>query len=44
MNRRWKPIPIVALAFGLIIPASAPAAEDKESFFPASIQRDNMDD
>ena len=44
MNRSWKLIPIVALAFGLIIPVSAPAAEEKESFFPASIQRDNMDD
>jgi hypothetical protein len=44
MNRSWKLIPIVALAISLIIPASAPAAEDKEAFFPASIQRDSIDD
>ena len=44
MKKSWKLIPIVALAFGLIIPASAPAAEDKEAFFPASIQRDSIDD
>ena len=40
MNRSWKLIPIVALAISLIIPASAPAAEDKESFFPASVPRE----
>ena len=44
MKKSWKLIPIVALAIGLIIPASAPAAEDKEAFFPASIQRDSIDD
>lgn len=44
MKKSWRLIPIVALAIGLIIPASAPAAEDKEAFFPASIQRDSMDD
>ena len=40
MNRSWKLIPIVALAIGLIIPVSAPAAEDKEAFFPASVPRE----
>jgi hypothetical protein len=39
MKKSWKLIPIVALAFGLIIPVSAPAAEEKESFFPASLQQ-----
>jgi hypothetical protein len=43
MKKSWKLIPIVALAIGLIIPASAPAAEDKEAFFPASVPRE-MDD
>ena len=37
MKKSRKLIPIVALAIGLIIPASAPAAEDRESFFPASL-------
>ena len=44
MKKSWKLIPIVALAIGLAIPASAPAAEDKEAFFPASIVRSNPDD
>jgi hypothetical protein len=44
MNRSRKLIPIVALAISLIMPTSAPAAEEKESFFPASIQRDSIDD
>jgi len=44
MRRSWKLIPIVALAISLIIPASAPAAEDKESFFAASVARENPDD
>lgn len=44
MKKSWKLIPIVALAIGLIIPASAPAAEDKEAFFPASIVRSHPND
>lgn len=44
MKKSWKLIPIVALAIGLIFPSSAPAAEDKEAFFPASIARENPGD
>jgi hypothetical protein len=44
MKKSWKLIPIVALAIGLIIPSSAPAAEDREAFFPASIARENPGD
>ena len=43
MKKSWKLIPIVALAIGLVIPVSAPAAEDKESFFPATLQTDGAD-
>ena len=35
---------LLALVLGLLGIAAAPAAEDKESFFPASIQRENIDD
>ena len=44
MKKSWKLIPIVALAIGLIIPVSAPAAEDTEAFFAASITRENPSD
>ena len=42
MKKSWKLIPIVALAIGLVIPVSAPAAEDKEAFFPATLQTDGL--
>jgi hypothetical protein len=44
MKRSWKLVPIVAVAFGLIFSGSAPAAEDKEAFFSASIARENPND
>ena len=44
MKKSWKLIPIVALAIGLVIPVSAPAAEDTEAFFAASITRENPSD
>ena len=44
MKKSWRLIPIVALAIGLMIPAAAPAAEDTEAFFAASITRENPAD
>ena len=38
MRRSWKLVPVAALAFGLAFSSSAPAAEDKESVFPATLQ------
>ena len=38
MRRSWKLVPVVALAFGLAFSSGAPAAEDKESVFPATLQ------
>ena len=38
MKKSWRLVPIIAVATGLIFSASALAAEDKESVFPASLQ------
>jgi hypothetical protein len=43
MRRSWKLIPIIALVIGLVIPTTAPASEDKEAFFPATLQTDGND-
>jgi len=44
MRRSWKFVPVFAVAASLIFSGAAPAAEDKEAFFAASLQRENPDD
>ncbi len=38
MKRSWKLVPVVTLVFSLAFSTVAPAAEDKESVFPATLQ------
>lgn len=38
MKKIWQIVPAIALVIGIAFSPSAPAAEDKESIFPASLQ------
>lgn len=43
MKKSWTFVPVVALVLGLAFSTVAPAAEDKEAFFPATLQTDGTD-